>query len=324
MTFLGEVGVREGFRILIPFPDCISLARFSRFRLAPLRPYGSMGGWASGLRVDCDSRPMCCGHRSVPTGFTLVELLVSIGIVAVLAAILLPAVQFAREAARQASCKNNQRQIGLALHHYHDVHRSLPIGCLEWRGPWSSNTRKHLAWSAFVLPFLDQQALHDAIDFNYPFDHPRNAGAAATSLSTYLCPTVPAPPRIRGRTHYGGLFGERLVDRRRVDDGVFLHDRRISFRDCRDGLSHTIAVGEDVIGPDSEWINGGNVFVQAHRINDSTAWVFDNEIRSLHPAGAMVLFVDGSVHMLTESLDIRVLAALITRDGGEVIPGGLF
>ena len=128
-----------------------------------------------------------------------------------------------------------------------------------------------------------------------------------------------SPSRARGaKSSYGGLYGERLIDMR-IDDGVFLHDRRIAFRDCIDGLSQTIATGEDVLGPDSEWINGGNVFVQAHPINDDTAWLGDNEIRSLHPAGAMVLFLDGSVHLLNESLDKIVLGQLITRAGHEVI-----
>ena len=90
-----------------------------------------------------------------------------------------------------------------------------------------------------------------------------------------------------------------------------MYDREIAFRDCLDGLSHTIATGEDMLGPDSEWINGGNVFVQSHPINDDSAWLGDDGIRSLHPSGAMVLFLDGSVHLLNESLDRVVLGQLI-------------
>ena len=111
---------------------------------------------------------------------------------------------------------------------------------------------------------------------------------------------------------------------RRADDGMFMYDRVLAFRDCTDGLSNTIATGEDVFGPDSEWINGGNVFVQSHGINDRSVWVGDNEIRSLHPAGAMVLFVDGSVHMLNQSVDKIVLGQMITRDRHEVIPVDAF
>ena len=242
-----------------------------------------------------------------------------IAIVGVLVALLLPAVQFAREAARQANCRNHQHQIGIALSAYHNVHRSLPIGCLEWRRWNQPVTRKNLAWSALLLPQMGEQPLYEAVDFDLAFDHPENAEAASVIVESYLCPTQ--VPRDFGRApiSYGGLFGERLVDPR-PDDGVFLYERRIAFRDCRDGLSNTMATGEDMVGPDSEWINGGNVFVQSHPINDETVWVGDNEIRSLHPAGAMVLFLDGSVHLLNESIDQIVLGQLITRDGHEVLP----
>ena len=170
---------------------------------------------------------------------------------------------------------------------------------------------------------MEQQTLYEAVDFDYAFDHPRNADAAAVVVESYLCPTEIPKGYGRAEISYGGLFGERLVDSR-PDDGVFLYERPIRFRDCLDGLSMTMATGEDMVGPDSEWINGGNVFVQSHPINDDTAWVGDNEIRSLHPAGAMVLFLDGSVHLLNESLDAKVLGQLITRDGHEVIDADAF
>lgn len=251
-------------------------------------------------------------------GFTLVELLVVIAIIGVLVGLLLPAVQFAREAARQTTCRNHQHQIGLALHAYHNAHRALPIGCLEWRAWRAPVTRKNLAWSAFLLPFVEQQSLYEKIDFEYAYDHANNAEAAKTAVNVYLCPTAIPKGGPRGEISYGGLYGELLVDRR-SNDGMFLYDRTMRFRDCLDGLSGTIATGEDVVGPDSEWINGGNVFVQAHPINDPTAWIGDNEIRSLHPAGAMVLFLDGSVHLLNQSIDTKVLGQLITRDGRETV-----
>ncbi|MCY2983276.1 MAG: DUF1559 domain-containing protein [Planctomycetota bacterium] len=246
------------------------------------------------------------------TGVTMVELLVVFAIIGVLASVLLPAVQFAREAARGFSCKNNLKQIGLALHNYHDVNRVLPVGCLEWRGFRTPPANRQLAWSSFLLPFLEQQTLHSQIDFGKAFDHAINAKPAAQRLSVFECPTAQNRTLIRAQTDYGGLFGEIILDREQ-DDGVFLYDRTIALRDILDGTTNTIAVSEDIGGPDSEWINGRNVFVQSGGINDRTVWIGDNEIRSKHPGGAMVLFVDARVVLLGDSTDKRVLGQSITR-----------
>ncbi len=254
---------------------------------------------------------------------TLVELLVVIAIAGALVSLLLPAVQVAREAARQVSCKNNLRQIGIALHTYQDAHRTLPTGCLEWRSWRSPPTHRQFAWSALVLPYLEQQALHASIDFAHPFDSHRNSVAARTRLSVYECPTADNRNLVRAQTDYGGLYGELMVDREQ-DDGVFLYERSIRFTEITDGLTHTLAVSEDVGGPDSEWINGNNVFVQSGRINDPNAWIGDNEIRSRHGPGAMVLFVDGRTHWMAQSIDTITLGQLITRSKGEVISEGRF
>ena len=251
------------------------------------------------------------------TGVTMVELLLVFAIIGVLASVLLPAVQFAREAARGFSCKNNLKQIGLALHNYHDVNRVLPVGCLEWRGFRTPPTYRQLAWSSFLLPFLEQQTLHSQIDFGKAFDHPINAKPASRRLSVFECPTAQNRTLIRGQTDYGGLFGEIILDREQ-DDGVFLYDRTLALRDIIDGTTNTIAVSEDIGGPDSEWINGRNVFVQSGGINDRTVWIGDNEIRSKHPGGAMVLFADARVVLLSDSTDKRVLGQSITRAKQEV------
>ncbi|QDV65503.1 Type II secretion system protein G precursor [Crateriforma conspicua] len=252
------------------------------------------------------------------TGFTLVELLVVIAIIGILVSLLMPAVQAAREAARKTKCQNHLKQIGLGLHAYHNTHGCLPVGCFEWRSYGAPATNRQYAWSAMLLPFIEQQNLHDRIDFNVAFDHPDNASAAAEIVPTYVCPSALPRDAQRGPSDYGGLFGERLVDRE-PEDGVFLYDQRIRFRDIRDGLSQTLIIGEDVGGPHSEWINGLNVFVQAHGINDSTAWIGDNEIRSQHSGGAMVLYADGHVEFESESIDKQTLGKLITRSKSDVV-----
>ena len=256
--------------------------------------------------------------RKKTTAFSLVELLVVIAVLGILLSMVLPAVQSARESARLTACKNNLRQIGIALHNFHDSHGELPMGCLEWRASNRQANRRQLAWSAFLLPQLEQRNLFRSLDFEQPFDAPANATGAATRLSVYECPTVPLRDLERGRIDYGGLFGERIVSRE-PDDGLFLYDQIVRFKDVIDGLSNTMAIAEDVGGPDSEWINGRNVFVQAHGINDPSAWIGDNEIRSRHPGGAMTLFADSHVAFMQNETDPVVLGSMITRNGGETI-----
>ena len=254
------------------------------------------------------------------SGFTVIELLIVLSIIGILASLMLPAVQAAREAARKVSCQNNLKQVGIALHAYHNTYRTLPTGCVEWRAWNSPPTHRQFAWSAFLLPFLELQNLHDQINFDVPFDAAENTHASSTRVSVYECPTATSRELVRGQSDYGGLFGEKLVDRNPAD-GLFLYEYALRFRDVTDGLSVTVAVSEDVGGPDSEWINGRNVFVQSHGINDSNAWIGDNEIRSLHGGGAMLLFIDGHVQFVTESIDKKLLGSLITRAGREPVSG---
>lgn len=254
-------------------------------------------------------------------GFTLVELLVTISIIGVLLGLTLPAVQMARESARRTQCGNNLHQIGIALHSYHDARKTLPPGCLQWRPPGlPAANYKQFAWSALILPYLEQEPLYESIDFNVPYDHPKNAQPGSTRLSSFLCPTATAPaPGGLGKTDYAGLFGQRLTTFKNTNNGVFIYNRAFTFAMIRDGLSQTMCVAEDTVGPECEWINGRNTFEQSGRINDPKASLIDNEIRSEHVGGAMVLFVDGHVSLLQNDLDTKVLAALITRGSRDLI-----
>ncbi len=249
---------------------------------------------------------------------TLIELLVVIAIIGTLAAVLLPVVQRARESARQTACISNQRQIGVAIASYNTTYRRLPYGCLEWR-PNSRSKNRQLAWSATIVPFMDGGSAM-AIDFTKAYDHADNAKAAETKLPVYLCPSVTRVPQQRGPTDYGGLFGQRLTTKTNTDNGVFIYNKSFRVADIIDGVSTTIAVSEDSAGPDSEWINGRNVFEQSGGINDPKSWIGDNEIRSLHTGGAAALFCDSSVHFLSESMDLEALAALISRNMRDRAP----
>jgi prepilin-type N-terminal cleavage/methylation domain-containing protein/prepilin-type processing-associated H-X9-DG protein len=255
----------------------------------------------------------------VRRGFTLVELLVVIAIIGILIGLLLPAVQMAREAARRGSCLNNLRQMGVGLHNYHNTFGSFPPGGVEPRTPLKPQGRQ-LAWSVFLLPYVEQHPLFLRIDTSKAFDAPENAAAASIVLPLYLCPSV--PPReiastARAPCHYGGIYGERITGPNNPPKGVMLYDRRVSIPEIRDGTSHTIIISEDSQFADGQWINGRNIFDQAFAINQAPA--FENDMRSEHPGGANALFCDGSVHFLTETMVLSTLAAVCTRNRGDTV-----
>lgn len=273
--------------------------------------------WPSSCKQGRAARLQLLGRRA--KGFTLVELLVVIAIIGVLVALLLPAVQAAREAARRASCSNNLRQIGIGLHLYHDVHRTFPPGGVEWR-PFNDPSKRQLAWSVFLLPFVEQGNLYEQLDLSTPFDSEENAPAAATILSVYICPSAPSGDQLvdgRGPCLYGGIYGERITSPNNPPKGAMLYDRSIAIRDILDGTSHTLIVAEDSGFADGQWINGRNIFDQAFAINKAPA--FENDIRSEHPGGANGVLADGSVRFFSETMNLDTLAAYCTRAGGEVI-----
>jgi len=267
-------------------------------------------------------------------GFTLVELLVVIAIIGVLAGLLLPAVQTAHESARRTQCQNNLRQLGIGLLRYHDQHDAFPVGCVEWRS-WGNTTNRQLAWSAYLLPYIEQQSLFDRLDLSKPFDDPVNARPASTVLTVYLCPSAGSEhlelASGRASSHYGGIYGERIerivsgkriISRNNPPKGVMLYDQAVRIPEIVDGTSFTLIVAEDSRFPDGEWINGRNVFDQAFAVNSPKADPkLENDIRSEHPGGANGLACGGSVHFLSEEMDLEVLAALCTRAGGEPIGG---
>ncbi len=173
------------------------------------------------------------------TGFTLIELLVVIAIIAILVALLLPAVQQAREAARRSHCKNNLKQIGLALHNYHGAHSAFPAGYFSYAtstgaGPATANidpltwdAAPGWGWSAMLLPFLDAENLIGQIDFDTPLWAPANSSAIQAKLTVFLCPSATGgdesftvrdasgstllfggSPVVLGRSHYVASHGQ--------------------------------------------------------------------------------------------------------------------
>lgn len=194
-------------------------------------------------------------------GFTLIELLVVIAIIAILVALLLPAVQQAREAARRTQCKSNLKQIGIALHNYHDLHSKLPIS-FAVDGSASSATQltdtgtNGGEWSiqARLMPLLDQANLFMQVDLDYAYTDARNAAAPITRIPGYLCPSeVNDRMRTSGGNpvHYplnyafnGGSWNFWNNATRQNGDGVFGPNMSLKFAYITDGTSNTLAFSE--------------------------------------------------------------------------------
>ncbi len=257
-------------------------------------------------------------NMSLKRGFTLVELLVVIAIIGILVAMLLPAVQQVRESARRALCLNNLRQIGIALQNHHSSHGEFPVGGTSFQTTLNPADTQ-IAWSAFLLPFIEQGNVHEGIDFQTNFNSVGNSDAAAAIISVYVCPSSRRGFELsssRGPIDYGGIFGERITSPNDPPKGLMIYGEALSHSDITDGSSNTLIVAEDSDFSDGQWINGRNLFDQAFPINAAPS--FENDIRSNHPGGANGTFADGSCHFFSEDIDLEALAAICTRGGGEI------
>jgi prepilin-type N-terminal cleavage/methylation domain-containing protein/prepilin-type processing-associated H-X9-DG protein len=205
--------------------------------------------------------------KNVRTGFTLIELLVVIAIIAVLIGLLLPAVQKVRESANRMRCKNNLKQIGIALHSYHDRMGSFPPGYFSnLSGPASQGSNANCTWdetgpgwgwAAMLLSDLEQSNLQQQIRFDLQISDPLNAGVRTTVLPIYVCPSevqtgtffvvdANGNPLVEvARCSYVAMNGILGVTADAFDNnGVFLRNRLMRMRDVTDGLSNTLFVGE--------------------------------------------------------------------------------
>jgi len=280
--------------------------------------------------------------------FSLVELLVVIAVIAILVSLLLPAVQAARESARAAQCKSNLRQIGIALHHYHDVHGGFPPAFLGdsagWRPSWT--------WTTFLLPHLEQAGLFDQLDVTAAAfgggalmaDTPNPQTQAA--LAVYACPSDVGPSRNHRKSGhatcgYRGVLGNQnqlsssypaLIEQ----NGVFYVNSCVGLERIRDGSSHTLAVGECQLDPGPSGKRGA-IWAGMRGASEDTLWLSDTvwwanaepawrlngpgeqAFSSHHPGGVHFAFADGSVRLVADTIEGETLGHLAARNDGEPV-----
>jgi prepilin-type N-terminal cleavage/methylation domain-containing protein len=314
--------------------------------------------------------------RTSRRGFTLIELLVVIAIIAVLIGLLLPAVQRARESANKTKCQSNLKQIGLALHNYHDFQGGFPPGYNFLAkvlpqtprgkrldrpppGAFDDSYAPGWGWAAYLLPYVEQGPLHGQINFDIPVQSSLNINIRVTPLAVYTCPSDQSTGRFWVRdvfnTDYleastnsyaacAGGFDGTVYQPPVNTNGLFWQNSHIRLTEIPDGASSTIAIGERaawlVQSPWAGVVTGGIMITTADApvivaaidpppfmvvarvalkpLHSIFAEPYD--FFSPHTGITYFAFADGAVHGVADTIDIDVLRALCTRDGGEPIP----
>ncbi len=317
-----------------------------------------------------------------PSGFTLIELLVVIAIIAVLIALLLPAVQQAREAARRTQCKNNLKQIGLAIHNYHDTFIKFPGNGMQTG--WGHN------WIVSILPYADQAPLYNNWQFNGadsgwhgdgPVGGPNAANYDGKQIPWMICPSNPIPtfmsrfptgPCLPAPSYFGVQGAAPLGNYQpavntdwvqAVGDwgitsraGLILNNTCATMRDCTDGLSNTIIVGEEsnftqnaagttkgdarpgatwgwAMGCHSTWgpwVGGGGVTTIRYAPNSRSLGLegvihttehqrSNTPLNSAHVGGVHVLLGDGTVRFISENINMPTLTYLSVAADSQVV-----
>ncbi|MEO2016913.1 MAG: DUF1559 domain-containing protein [Fuerstiella sp.] len=286
--------------------------------------------------------------------FTLIEMLVVITIIAILVALLLPAIQQAREAARRVQCKNNLTQLSIAMHNYQSSFSCLPPGVVNETGPIQNvEDGYHMSWLVQAMPMLDQRPLFQQIDFDQSAYDINNVGVRRTQISSLLCPSDHR--RMNGAvfiSNYAGSTGGKDVSVHTNNNGLFFLNSSISSKQIRDGASNTIMVGErradDVQNTDLGWMSGtsGTLRNTAVSVNDSVDWGWqnarnaagyqtageaDSEVESpgpdlatggfssQHTGGFQVSLADGSVRFISANIGAEVYRNLGNREDGAMM-----
>lgn len=288
--------------------------------------------------------------QRIRSGFTLVEVMVVVFVVVLMASLVLPSLQAARNASRRNQCLNNLRQIGLSLHYYHDTHKCFPPG---WTGHTpDSGPGPRIGWSALILPFLEHPDLYRQLYPDMDARWVKKSKAVETAVPVYRCPSDMTAPlnSLRGgfgTSNYSGSFGTMAPPRwlpgamnpswpggsatLKTADGIFWYNSNVRMRDCTDGTSYMLIVGERSIASGSGiWMGvRGNDFE-----NDQvTDFSIGNELNSGlgsfssgHSGGANFLIGDGGTRFISNAVESGrdgqpgVYQDLGSRNDGRILP----
>ncbi|MCA9115747.1 MAG: DUF1559 domain-containing protein [Planctomycetaceae bacterium] len=305
--------------------------------------------------------------RGFRRGFTLIELLVVIAIIAILIALLLPAVQQAREAARRTQCRNKLKQIGLALHNYHDSILAFPPSVVNNNGfrqgtgsgcSLGSNPTEGATWTILILPYMDDAPLYNSFNFSENFRYQLDGTGSATNEplqeqrnSNFECPSDPNSSEGLANINYlavqgGGDYATQLAagnacelccsNRKYYFNGMFSENSSTRIRDVTDGTSNVFMVGETkyvslrassgtgashwqtwatgcwgdvpcMLGATAEAINGSTFRPVQDNYNPGEA---TTHFGSHHEGGCHFLAADGSVHFVSENIDLATYQSL--------------
>jgi prepilin-type N-terminal cleavage/methylation domain-containing protein len=290
--------------------------------------------------------------------FTLVELLVVIAIIGILVALLLPAIQAARESARKTSCRNNLHQIGIAIHNYESAFKKLPPG-YKYAASAQGNALGH-SWTDMVLPFMELKNIYDRIDFKKPIFDPINAAIRETHIDSLICPTDDVSPtgfvemgadERYAMACYVANFGTPDLDEDQEQKlapngrpwGPFYRNSQTKLKDITDGTAKTLMVGERQnglfrhqgshgvhISYETTWAGAVREITEptddhGHMVLFQTGHTpndvdsDDRDVSASHSGEAQFLMCDASVHSISENIDTKVYLALGTMNSGETV-----